>query len=595
MLEVRNFSIIAHIDHGKSTLADRLLEMDGILVPGGVEQFLDSMDLERERGITIKSHPVTIRYTSRAGREYRLNLLDTPGHVDFTYEVSRSLAACEGVVLLVDASQGVEAQTLTNFYMAMEHDLEIIPVINKIDLPAADVDMTRRQIVQDLGFKEEDILLVSAKVGTGVQEVLEAVVERIPPPAREDDQPLRALIFDSLFDTYRGVVVSIRLFSGTVRPGQTIELMSSGARYRVEEVGFFRPGPDPREELRSGDVGYIIAGIKDIGRTRVGDTVTTAENGAAQPLPGYREVKPMVYSSFYPVSTDDYGELATAIEKLRLNDASLIFEPESSSALGFGFRCGFLGLLHMEVVQQRLEREFGISLVITAPSVGYKVCHRDGTWEKIDNPVHFPDPGTYERAEEPYVRASIFTPDEYLGNVMKAAIERGGIQKNMLYIGDKRLEVVYEMPLGEIIYDFHDVLKSVSRGYASLDYEYLDYRPSDLVRLDVLVAGKPVDAFSQIVRRNKAQQRGREIVQALHEEIPPHLFKVPLQAAIGGQIIARETIRAVGKNVLSKCYGGDITRKRKLLEKQKEGKKRMKSVGNVDIPQSAFLAVLRKK
>jgi GTP-binding protein LepA len=595
MIEVRNFSIIAHIDHGKSTLADRFLEMDGILAPGGVEQFLDSMELERERGITIKSHPVTIRYTSRAGQEYRLNLLDTPGHVDFTYEVSRSLAACEGVVLLVDASQGVEAQTLTNFYMAMEHDLAIIPVINKIDLPAADVDMTRRQMVQDLGFDEKEILLVSAKLGTGVQEVLEAVVERVPPPARADQEPLRALIFDSHFDTYRGVVVSLRLFSGTVRPGQAVELMSSGARYRVEEVGFFRPGPSPREELRSGEVGYVIAGIKDIARTRVGDTLTTAENGAAELLPGYREVKPMVYSSFYPVSTDDYEELARAIEKLRLNDASLIYEPESSSALGFGFRCGFLGLLHMEVVQQRLEREFGLTLVITAPSVGYRVCFRDGSWKRIENPVHFPDPGTYEHAEEPYVRVSIFTPEEYLGNVMKAAIERGGIQKNMLYVGDRRLELVYEMPLGEIIYDFHDVLKSVSKGYASMDYEFLDYRPSDLVRLDVLVAGKPVDAFSQIVRRDKAYQRGREIVQALRDEIPPHLFKIPLQAAIGAQIIARETIRAVGKNVLAKCYGGDITRKRKLLEKQKEGKKRMKSVGDVDIPQSAFLAVLRKR
>jgi GTP-binding protein LepA len=595
MIPIRNFSIVAHIDHGKSTLADRFLEMDGILAPGGVEQFLDSMDIERERGITIKSHPVTIRYKARSGQEYRLNLLDTPGHVDFTYEVSRSLAACEGVVLLVDASQGVEAQTLTNFFLAMEADLIIIPVINKIDLPAADLNMTRRQIVDDLGFKQEEILQVSAKTGEGVQEVLEAVVERVPPPELADDKPLKALIFDSHFDVYRGVVVSTRLFSGMVEPGQEIRLMSSGLVYKVEEVGAFRPGPEPRERLRSGEVGYMIAGIKDIARTRVGDTITTARSGAAEPLPGYREVKPMVYSSIYPVSTDDYEELVRAIEKLKLNDASLIYEPESSTALGFGFRCGFLGLLHLEVVQERLEREFGLTLVITAPSVGYRVYYKDGSMKKIDNPVHFPDIGTYEYAEEPYVRASIFTPEEYVGNIMKTAIERSGEQKNMLYIGEKRLELVYEMPLGEIIYDFHDVLKSVSRGYASLDYEYLDYRQSDLVRLDVLVAEKPVDAFSQIVRREKAYQRGREIVQALRGEIPPHLFKIPLQAAIGGQIIARETIRAVGKNVLAKCYGGDITRKRKLIEKQKEGKKRMKSVGNVDIPQSAFMAVLKKK
>jgi GTP-binding protein LepA len=594
-MNIRNFSIIAHIDHGKSTLADRFLEISGLLDPEArSEQFLDSMDIERERGITIKSHPVTLRYAARDGGEYELNLLDTPGHVDFTYEVSRSLAACEGVILLIDASQGIEAQTLSNFYMAMENELEIIPVINKIDLPAADPDMTTRQIVSDLGFKEEDILRISAKTGEGVTEVLEAIVNRIPPPGSEKDETLRALIFDSQYDTFRGVVINVRIFSGRVGRGDDIRLMSSGLDYQVEEAGIFQPGRVSRDSLSSGEVGYIIAGIREISHTRVGDTITSAREGADTPLPGYRDVKPMVYSSIYPVSSDDYEELTKGLEKLRLNDASLVYEAESSTALGFGYRCGFLGLLHLEVVQERLEREFDLSLVITAPSVGYRVFFQDGTSRVVDNPVHFPVVGTFEYAEEPYVRASIFVPDEYVGNVMQSAIERNGIQRGMTYIGEKRLEIVYEMPLAEIIYDFHDTLKSISRGYASLDYEYLDYRSADLVRLDILVSGKQVDALSQIVRRDKAYQRGREIVRALRGEIPPHLFKIPLQAAIGGQIIARETIGAVGKNVTAKCYGGDITRKRKLLEKQKEGKKRMKSVGNVDIPQSAFMAVLRK-
>ena len=593
---IRNFSIIAHIDHGKSTLADRFLEIGGILKPGaGAEQFLDSMDIERERGITIKSHPVTLQYRAVDGMEYTLNLLDTPGHVDFTYEVSRSLAACEGVILLVDAAQGIEAQTLSNFYMAFEHNLEIIPVVNKIDLPAADIKGTKRQIIQDLGFIEEDILLVSAKDGTGVTDVIEAVVERIPPPARDDHSPLRALIFDSHFNTFRGVIINVRLFSGSVKPGDVIRLMSHDAEYRVEEVGIFRPGLVKRDSLSSGEVGYIIAGIKEISRTKVGDTITTAEHGADEPLPGYREVKPMVYASIYPVSSEDYEELARAMEKLKLNDASLIYEAESSSALGFGFRCGFLGLLHLEVVKERLEREHGQSLVITAPSVQYRIFFSNGQSKVIDNPVHFPNQGKFEYAEEPYVLARVVTPEEYIGNVMRISIEREGVQKSMIYIGERRVEVEYEMPLSEIIYDFHDRLKSVSRGYASLDYEYLDYRRADLVRLDILVAGNQVDALSRIVKREKAYTRGREMVAALREEIPPHLFKIALQAAVGGQIIARETIRAVGKDVLAKCYGGDITRKRKLIERQKEGKKRMKSVGSVDIPQNAFMSVLRRR
>jgi len=595
--KIRNFSIIAHIDHGKSTLADRFLEISGILKPdSGNEQFLDSMDIERERGITIKSHPVTLHYTYKnTGEEYLLNLLDTPGHVDFTYEVSRSLAACEGVILLVDASQGIEAQTLSNFYMALEHDLEIIPVINKIDLPAADIENTKKQIVHDLGFNEDEILLVSAKEGDGVNEVLNAVIERIPPPIIDTVNPLRALIFDSHFDLYRGVVINVRVFSGAIGINDRIRFMSGETEYKVEEVGIFIPDLEKKERLLSGEVGYIIAGIKEILKTRVGDTITKVNGGASEPLPGYKDVKPMVYSSMYPVASDDYSELSGAIEKLKLNDASLIYEPESSSALGFGYRCGFLGLLHLEVVQERLEREFGLSLVITAPSVEYKLHFKDGQSKIIDNPVYFPDEGHFDYAEEPFVKASIITPDEYIGNIMKIAMERNGIQKAMTYIGEKRVEVEYELPLSEIIYDFHDTLKSVSRGFASLDYNYMDYRRADLVRLDILVSGKQVDAFSQIVRKEKAYIRGRQIVKALKKEIPAHLFKIAIQAAVGGQVIARETIGAVGKNVLAKCYGGDITRKRKLIEKQKEGKKRMKSVGNVTIPQAAFMSVLKRQ
>jgi GTP-binding protein LepA len=593
---IRNFSIIAHIDHGKSTLADRFLEITGILQPdAGREQFLDSMDIERERGITIKSHPVTIEYTFRDGVQYTLNLLDTPGHVDFNYEVSRSLAACEGVILLIDASQGIEAQTLSNFYMALEHDLAIIPVVNKIDLPAADVESTKKQIIQDLGFREDEILLVSAKEGRGVRQVLDSVIERVPPPKTESDGVLRALIFDSHFDVYRGVVVSLRLFSGGFEPGNDIRLMSSGAIYTVEEVGVFKPEMVKKSALKTGEVGYLIAGIREVEKTRVGDTITTAEKGAPTPLPGYRSVKPMVYSSIYPVSVDDYEELTKALQKLKLNDASLIFETESSNVLGFGFRCGFLGLLHLEVVQERLEREFDLTIVVTAPSVEFRVRFKSGEMRIIDNPVNFPDQGELEYSEEPYVRAMIITPEGYIGNIMQLAMDRFGIQKSLQYIGEKRLEIEYEMPLAEIIYDFHDKLKSVSRGYASLDYEYRDYRQANLVRLDILVGGKQVDALSQIVRREKANERGREIIRALKEEIPRHLFKIPLQAATGGQIIARETIGASGKNVLAKCYGGDITRKRKLIEKQKEGKKRMKQVGNVNIPQSAFMSVLRSR
>ncbi len=593
---IRNFSIVAHIDHGKSTLADRFLEIAGLIDPRAdeVEQVLDSMDIERERGITIKSHPVTITYIY-GGREYILNLIDTPGHVDFTYEVSRSLAACEGVILLVDATQGIEAQTLSNFYMALEHDLVIIPVINKIDLPAADIENTKKQMVRELGFGEDEIISISAKEGTGIRQVLDAVIERIPYPKGDPDAPLKALIFDSHYDSYRGVVVNVRLFDGTVKREDKIKFMSSGMTYEVEEVGIFSPEMKKTGELSAGEVGYIIAGIKEISKTRVGDTITNATGGVKEPLPGYKEVKPMVFSSIYPVSSDDYENLAAALEKLKLNDASLIYEKESSAALGFGFRCGFLGLLHLEVVQERLEREFGLSLVVTAPSVEYRVHFKDGTVKIVDNPVNFPDIGKFEYAEEPYVRASIITPEEYVGNIMKIAQQRNGIQKSMIYIADKRVELIYEMPLSEIIYDFHDKLKSVSRGYASLDYEYLDYRKNDLVRLDILIAGKPVDALSQIVRKDKAYQRGREIVKALKEEIPRHLFKIAIQAAIGGKVIARETISAISKNVLAKCYGGDVTRKRKLLEKQKEGKKRLKKVGNVEIPQRAFVSVLKTK
>jgi len=594
---IRNFSIVAHIDHGKSTLADRFLEVAGLLNPRNenVEQVLDSMDIERERGITIKSHPVTLYYKHKDGKKYTLNLIDTPGHVDFTYEVSRALAACEGVILLIDATQGIEAQTLSNFYMALEHDLTIIPVINKIDLPAADIDNTKNQIVKELGFEREEIIRISAKEGIGTEYVLSAIIERIPPPAGRVNAPLKALIFDSHFDSYRGVVVNVRLFDGKVTKGQRIKLMAANKEYNVEEVGVFTPDMKPIEKLSAGEVGYIIAGIKDISTTRVGDTVTDAINGVDKPLPGYREVKPMVFSSIYPVASDDYENLAVALEKLKLNDASLLFEKESSAALGFGFRCGFLGLLHLEVVQERLEREFGLSLVVTAPSVEYRVYYKDGTMKVVDNPVNFPDIGKYEYAEEPYVKASIITPEEYVGNIIKIAQQRNGIQKSMTYITEKRVELIYEMPLSEIIYDFHDKLKSVTRGYASLDYEFLDYRRSELVRLDILISGKPVDALSQIVRKDKSYQRGREIVKALKEEIPKHLFKIAIQAAIGSKIIARETIGAISKNVLAKCYGGDVTRKRKLLEKQKEGKKRMKKIGNVEIPQRAFVSVLKTR
>lgn len=594
-VKIRNFSIVAHIDHGKSTLADRFLELTGVLNPdSGAEQFLDSMDIERERGITIKSHPVTIYYRYKDGEEYALNLLDTPGHVDFSYEVSRSLAACEGVILLIDASQGIEAQTLSNFYMSLEHDLVIIPVINKVDLPAANIASTKEQVVKDLGLNEEDILLVSAKLGTGVKEVLDAVIERIPPPRIDTTSPLKALIFDSRFDTYRGVVISVRVFAGKIQVEDRIRLMSTEREYKVEELGIFTPDIEKKQRLVSGEVGYIIAGIKDVSQTRVGDTITSALNGAQKPLEGYKQVKPMVYSSIYPVSTDEYEELKRSIEKLKLNDASLIYEPDSSAALGFGFRCGFLGLLHLEVVQERLEREFGLSLVVTAPTVRYKVYLKNGEQRVVDNPVNFPEGGAVAYVEEPYVTATIVTPDEYIGNIMKLASERFAIQKLMSYLGEKRLEIKYEIPLAEIIYDFHDKLKSATKGYASLDYEYLDYREADLVRLDILVAGKQVDALSQIVKKEKAFERGREIVKALKHEIPRHLFKIALQASIGGQIIARETIGAVGKNVTAKCYGGDITRKRKLIEKQKEGKKRMRRVGGVDIPQQAFMSVLKR-
>jgi GTP-binding protein LepA len=593
--KIRNFCIIAHIDHGKSTLADRFLEITGILAPeSGAQQYLDSMDIERERGITIKSHPVTLQY-EYGGEAYTLNLIDTPGHVDFTYEVSRSLAACEGALLLVDASQGIEAQTLSNYYMAMEHDLTVIPVVNKIDLPQADVESVISQIINDLGFERKEIVLASAKNGSGVRDVLDRVVEKIPAPAENDDKPLRCLVFDSQFDSYRGVIVFVRVFEGKLKPEDRILLMSSGMEYKVEETGIFRPRMTKNKMLVSGEVGYIIAGIKEIRQTRVGDTITHTVGGAKEPLPGYREVKPMVFSSIYPSFADDFEALTGAMEKLRLNDSSLVYEPDSSQALGFGYRCGFLGLLHLEVVQERLEREFGLSLVVTAPSTKIKVVYKNGTSEIVNNPMLFPDLGVLEYAEEPYVRVTIVTPEEFIGNVMKLAISRFGSQVAMNYIGERRIEVEYEMPLAEVIYDFHDRLKSVSRGYASLDYGYADYRKGELVRLDILVGGKKVDALSQIVRKERSYERAREIVRTLKSEIPRHLFKIAVQASIGGQIVARETIGAVGKNVTAKCYGGDITRKRKLIERQKEGKKRMKRVGSVDIPQAAFMAVLKRE
>ena len=591
----RNFCIIAHIDHGKSTLADRFIERARLVqTRGPVEtQILDNMDIEKERGITIKSQAVTVPYTAADGEVYELNLVDTPGHVDFTYEVSRAISSCEGALLLIDATQGVEAQTLANLYLAMEHNLEIIPVINKIDLPSADIDSCLHQIDHDLGLDPDMAVMVSAKTGEGVDKLYEAIVQYIPCPSGNDEDKLRALIFDSHYDPYRGVIVHARIFSGKVKCGDEILFMHSSASYKVEDLGLFQINLISKPELGAGDVGYFIAGIKNISDIRVGDTVTLKANPAPQPLPGFREVKPVVFSSIYPVDSNDYEELQDAIERLKLNDASLMYEKDSSAALGFGFRCGFLGMLHLEVIQERIEREFDLSIVFTSPSVRYTVHMKDGETIYIDNPLGYPDPMRVDWAEEPYIQANIITPTEYVGPIITLCLEKRGSQTQMNYLDTKRVELIYEMPLSEVLFDFYDRLKSISRGYASFDYNVIENRRTDLVRMEILVNGDPVDALSCLVYRGNAQTRGRQIVERLQGEIPRQQFKIAIQAAIGGQIIARETVNAYRKDVTAKCYGGDISRKRKLLEKQKEGKKRMKMVGNVEIPQSAFLAVLK--
>jgi GTP-binding protein LepA len=591
---IRNFSIIAHIDHGKSTLADRLLEATGALAQREMmEQVLDTMDLERERGITIKAHAVRLSYKADDGQTYQLNLIDTPGHVDFTYEVSRSLQACEGALLVVDASQGVEAQTLANTYLALNHNLEIIPVINKIDLPSAEPEKIREQIEQLIGLPAEDAILVSAKQGIGIKEVLEAVVRLVPAPKGSPDAPLRALIFDSWFDPYRGVIILVRVVDGTLRMGQKIKLWATGALCEVEGVGYQSPKPVPCDELSAGEAGFLFANIKTVSDAQIGDTVISVENPASEPLPGFQEIKPMVFAGLYPVESHEHGRLREALEKLRLNDSAFNFEPESSVALGFGFRCGFLGLLHLEIIQERLEREFQIDLITTAPGVRYKVTALNGELIEVYNPSKFPDPSAIKQIEEPIIDATVITREEYVGEILKLLEEKRGTQKKFEYIGTARVLLLYELPLNEIVLDFYDRLKSASRGYASLDYHLAGYRVSPMVKLDVLVAGEPVDALSMIVHKDFAYERGKLLIERLRKLIPRQMFEVALQAAIGNKVIARETIKAMGKNVLAKCYGGDISRKRKLLEKQKEGKKRMKRVGRVEIPQEAFLAVLK--
>ena len=596
MKHIRNFSIIAHIDHGKSTLADRLIQHVGLVEARQFrDQILDNMDIERERGITIKSQTVSLPYTARDGREYELNLIDTPGHVDFSYEVSRALASCEGVLLLVDAAQGVEAQTLANLYAAMEQDLVIIPVINKIDLPAADVERVKEQIEVDLGLDAESALLCSAKEGIGIEEILEALVQRVPPPKGGADAPLQALVFDAHYDPFRGTIVSVRVFTGTMRPGQALRLMFNGARYKIEEVGFFRLVRVPQKELTAGNVGYIISGIKTVSDVKVGETITLDDAPAAAPLPGFKEVKPVVFSSIYPVSSDDYPDLADALEKYKLNDAALIYQKDSSAALGLGFRCGFLGLLHLEIVQERLEREFDQSIIMTAPSVRYKFLLKDRAELVIENPEDYPDPGRIEKAYEPYIRAGILMPERYVGAVMKLCLDRRGENSRMNYPTPGRVEVLFDMPLAEVIYDFYDRLKTVTQGYGSFDYEMLDYRENDLVKVDILLNSEKVDALSVVVHRARSRERALNMCERLHEELPRQMFKIAIQGAIGGQIIARKTITPFRKDVTAKCYGGDISRKRKLLEKQKKGKKRMKMVGQVEVPQSAFVAVLKTK
>lgn len=591
---IRNFSIIAHIDHGKSTLADRLIEKTGTLTKREMEdQILDSLDLERERGITIKSQAVQIDYKAQDGHNYMLNLIDTPGHVDFTYEVSRSLAACEGALLVIDATQGIEAQTLANVYLAMEHDLEIVPVINKVDLPSADPERVKKEIEEILGIDASEAVLCSAKTGMGVEDILEAIVKRIPCPQGDSDAPLQALVFDSKFDAYKGVMLYVRVVNGALKKGMSIRMMATNKVFEVTEVGVFKPALVNVDSLEEGQVGFLAAAIKNVKDARVGDTVTGTENPASAPLPGYRKATPMVYCGLYPVENSDYDNLRDALEKLQLNDASLLFEPETSIALGFGFRCGFLGLLHMDVIKERLEREYDLTLLTTAPNVIYEVFKTNGEVEMVDNPSLFPSPTVIDHVEEPYVNATIIVPKDYVGPVMELSQEKRGEYDNMTYLDETRVMIHYALPLSEIIFDYFDRLKSVTRGYASLDYELHGYRPSSLVKVDILLNGEPVDALSAIVHRDRAQVRGRALVEKLRKLIPRQLFEIPIQAAIGSKIIARETVSAMRKDVLAKCYGGDITRKRKLLEKQKAGKKRMKQVGSVELPQEAFMAILK--
>jgi len=594
MPNIRNFSIIAHIDHGKSTLADRLIQITGQVDDRQFrDQILDDMDIERERGITIKSRAITLPYRNRKGEDFELNLIDTPGHVDFSYEVSRALAACEGVLLVVDASQGVEAQTVANLYAAMEHNLAIIPVINKIDLPSADVELVKEQIEVDLGLDSDQALLCSAKEGIGIEDILEAITEKIPPPGRRVEEPLKALIFDAHYDSFRGTIVSSRVFTGSLKQGDIIRLMSNRARYRVEEVGIFHLDRVPTESISAGQVGYIIAGIKAVSDVSIGDTVTLDADPAPELLPGFRKAKPVVFSSIYPMSSEDYGDLSDSLEKYKLNDAAMVYQKDSSAALGLGFRCGFLGLLHLEVVQERLEREYDQSIIMTVPSVEYRFKLTSGEEVKVDNPLYYPDPASIEKSMEPYIKTSILIPERYMGSVMELCLERRGENARFNYPTPGRIEIMFDIPLAEVLYDFYDRLKTVTQGYGSFDYELLDYRENDLVKIDILVNGERVDALSQMVHRDRARARALHACEKLKEEIPRHMFKIAVQGAIGGNIIARTTISPFRKDVTAKCYGGDITRKRKLLEKQKKGKKRMKMVGAVAIPQSAFVAVFK--